>query len=76
MGLVRAERGEVEARIGNPVEAGCGASPLGTVWPCGCFALMLAGGLVDWLPCGDHAAAAAELDAAHLGELWQSGLKI
>lgn len=76
MGLVRAERAEVEARIGNPVEAGCGASPLGTVWPCGCFALGLAPPLVDWLPCGEHAEVAAELDAAHLGGLWQSGLRI
>jgi hypothetical protein len=76
MGLTRAERDEVEARIGRPVEAGCGASPLGTVWPCGCFALSLKAPLVDWLPCAEHADAAAGLDAEHLGELWQSRLRL
>jgi len=76
MGLVRAEREEIEARIGHPVEAGCGASPLGTVWPCGCFALSLMPPLVDWLPCGEHADAAASLGAEHLGELWESRLHL
>jgi hypothetical protein len=76
MGLIRAERDEVEKRIGVPVEAGCGASPLGTVWPCGCFALAIGPALVDWLPCAEHAGAAAALDAEHLGDLWQSRLRL
>lgn len=76
MGLIRAERDEVEARIGAPVEAGCGGSPLGTVWPCGCFALAVAPPLVDWLPCGAHEDEAAALGAEHLGELWQSRLRL
>jgi hypothetical protein len=76
MGLIRAERSEVEARVGAPVEEGCGGSPLGTVWPCGCFALSLAPPLVDWLPCGEHSAAADALGAEHLGDLWQSRLRL
>ena len=76
MGLIRTDRDRVEACIGRPVEAGCGASPLGTVWPCGCFALAVAPPTVDWLPCAEHAAAAAALEDARLGELWQSRLKL
>ena len=76
MGLIRTDRDEVEARIGRPVEAGCGASPLGTVWPCGCFALAVAPHAVDWLPCAEHADAATELEGEHLGELWQSRLRL
>jgi hypothetical protein len=76
MALVRTSRAAMIAAIGEPLEAGCGASPLGAVWPCGCFAIPAALPAVDWLACSEHAAAAAALDGERLSGLWESPLRM
>lgn len=76
MALVRTNRPTIEALIGEPLEVGCGGSPFGGAWPCGCFAIPVGVGGVDWLPCPQHQAIAATLDADRLSELWESRLKL